>query len=104
MIYQVIYVSTSVEPMSSGNLTELLTQCRENNERNRITGMLLHKQNHFMQAVEGEESAVRGLVDKIKNDSRHKNIDFLREYYRPSRDFPNWTMGFCYTNLYSRIE
>ena len=93
-MFHIIYVSTAVEPMSNDALKELLNVSRVNNERNRITGMLLYKNGHFMQVIEGEEAHVTELMNIIKKDIRHKNVDILRSEYKLSRDFPNWTMGF----------
>ena len=94
MMYQIIYVSTAVESMDDEGLIELLNQSRANNERDRITGMLLYKAGRFMQAIEGEKENVTELFGVIKRDLRHRNVDTLRSEYRPSRDFPNWTLGF----------
>ena len=93
-MFHTIYVSTAVEPMSDDALKELLHTSRVNNKRNRITGMLLYKGGHFIQVIEGDEAPVTELMNIIKNDIRHKNIDILRSEYMQNRDFPNWTMGF----------
>ncbi len=93
-MFHIIYVSNAVEPMSNDALKELLHVSRVNNERNQITGMLLYKNGHFMQVIEGDEARVTELMNIIKKDIRHKNVDILRSEYTQSRDFPNWTMGF----------
>ena len=93
-MYQIIYVSTAAEPIDESGLLEILSQSRANNERDQITGMLLYKTGRFMQAIEGIEENVSKLYEVIKKDSRHRSVDTLRSEYRPSRDFPYWTMGF----------
>lgn len=90
----IIYVSTAVEPMSDEELKDLLRLCRDCNERNQITGMLLYKNGHFMQVIEGDKAPVTQLMDNILRDIRHHNIDIMRRENIPSRDFPDWTMGF----------
>ena len=80
--------------MSSQDLVSLLHQSRVRNERNRITGMLLYRNGHFMQVLEGEEANVMKIFADIERDHRHKNVDVLREEYIQYRDFPDWTMGF----------
>lgn len=91
--------------MSDDALMDLLHQSRRNNERNRITGMLLYKGGHFIQVIEGDEAPVTELMKIIETDIRHKNVDILRSEYIQSRDFPNWTMGFqnLDTEDYSKI-
>lgn len=94
MLFHLIYVSTEVVPMSDEDLVKLLRQARVLNEKNRITGMLLHKNGHFMQVLEGDESVVMNVFESIMKDPRHKNIDTLRAEYITHRNFPDWTMGF----------
>ncbi len=94
MLFHLIYVSTAVAPMSEEDLVSLLHQCRARNERHRITGMLLYRDGHFMQVLEGEEANVMRIFKDIEHDRRHKNVDVLRAEYIQNREFPNWTMGF----------
>lgn len=95
MLFHLIYVSTAVKPMSEDDLMQLLEQSRSRNERHRITGMLLYKNAHFMQVLEGQEASVMEIFRDIEKDPRHKNVDVLRAEYIQYRDFPNWTMGFA---------
>ena len=94
MLFHLIYVSTAVEPMSDEALAALLEQSRTRNSRNRITGLLLYKNGHFMQVLEGDEANVMKIFASIERDSRHKNVDVLRAEYIQYRDFPDWSMGF----------
>ncbi len=90
----IVYVSTVVQPMGDEELKDLLRLCRDCNERNQITGMMLYKNGHFMQVIEGDKAPVTQLMDNILRDLRHHNIDIMRRENIPSRDFPDWTMGF----------
>ena len=94
MLFHLIYVSTAVDPMSDDALAELLQQSRTRNSRNRITGLLLYKNGHFMQVLEGDEGKVMKIFASIERDTRHKNIDVLRAEYIQCRDFPDWSMGY----------
>lgn len=94
MLFHLIYVSTAVAPMSDEALAELLQQSRARNLENRITGLLLYKNGHFMQVLEGDEAAVMKIFASIECDPRHKSIDVLRAEYIQYRDFPDWSMGF----------
>ena len=94
MLFHLIYVSTAVTPMSKRDLLDLLHQSRARNERHRITGMLLYKDGHFMQVLEGDEADVMEIFADIEIDRRHKSVDVLRTEYIRHRDFPDWTMGF----------
>ena len=57
--------------------------------------MLLYKDGHFMQVLEGEEDAVMETFGRIESDHRHKSVDVLRTEYIQHRNFPDWTMGFA---------
>jgi len=80
--------------MSDDDLMYLLKQSRVRNARNRITGMLLYRDGHFMQVLEGDEADVMKIFADIERDQRHKSVDVLRAEYIQYRDFPDWTMGF----------
>ena len=94
MLFQLIYVSTAVDELDDEGLVQLLTTSRRNNVRDNITGMLLYRDGHFMQVMEGEYLNVMSLYDRIRVDSRHRNVDILRAEHIWVRDFPDWTMGF----------
>ena len=88
MLFHLIYVSTAVVPMTEGDLVKLLKQSRSRNEQNRITGMLLYKNGHFMQVLEGEEASVMEIFHNIEKDPRHKSVDvcyWLRTHQSPRR-------------------
>ena len=56
--------------------------------------MLLYKDGNFMQALEGEEGAVRALYERIRVDPRHGGVITLLEDHSEERQFPDWFMGF----------
>ena len=93
-MYQLVYISSAVVPFSPDELADLLTRSRENNARSGLTGMLLYKDGNFMQALEGEEQAVRSLHAKIESDRRHRGLITLLQGPIAERRFPEWSMGF----------
>jgi len=80
--------------MNDDDLLGLLQQARARNERCGITGMLLYKDGHFMQVLEGKEANVMRVFNSIQRDFRHKSVDTLRLEHIHYRNFPDWTMGF----------
>lgn len=94
-VFQLIYVSTAVSPMTHDDLVNLLRKVRERNDRLQLTGMLLYKDGRFMGVLEGGEANVHSVLADIEQDGRHKNLDILRSQRIPHRNFPNWTMGFA---------
>lgn len=91
---QVLYVSTTSEPMTAVSLLDLLTQCRKNNTEAGITGMLLYGNGTFLQAIEGEEDIVDPLVEKIMQDPRHAQIHTLHRKEIEAREYADWSMGY----------
>jgi hypothetical protein len=93
-MFALTYVSTAVHPFSVDQLRDLLIKSRANNTKLGVTGMLLYKDGSFMQALEGEESVVNTLADKIHGDPRHKGMLTLYKGHSPERQFADWSMGF----------
>lgn len=91
---QISYISVSAKPMTSEELLALLQKCLTNNARDGITGMLLYSNQTFLQALEGEDAVIDGLVSKIEKDPRHASIKFLHRRPIQSRQYSDWTMGF----------
>jgi hypothetical protein len=96
-LVQVVYVSSARRPFSEKQLIELLRRARANNERAHITGMLLYHEGNFIQALEGPQSAVAKLHEKIARDSRHTGMLTLLDEPIQERRFGGWSMGF--TNI-----
>ena len=90
-----IYASIATKRFSGPELVELLAQARRDNLRSEITGMLLYKEGTFLQVLEGEERTVKDLCAKIRGDSRHHKMVVLLEGPAETREFANWSMGFC---------
>jgi hypothetical protein len=94
-VYQLVYGSVATRPVSSTELGELLRLAREKNATLRITGVLLYQDGTFLQALEGDESAVRALYDKIAADPRHSRATVVWSGNVPARSFGDWSMGFA---------
>ena len=95
-VYQLLYQSQARQPFSPAQLAALLRRARAYNQAERITGLLLYTPDgRFLQVVEGDEAAVRGLYyDKIARDPRHHRCAVLGEGPVSHRGFPDWGMGF----------
>ena len=91
---QVSYVSRSAEPMSSADLLALLHQCRTNNRKQNVTGLLLYGNGTFLQTIEGEEDVIDELIGYIRDDDRHAEIQMLHRIEIPERQYSEWSMGF----------
>lgn len=93
-MYYIIYMSSAVKPMNYDELSALLQQCRDNNHKLGITGMLLYQNGAFMQMLEGEKQVVLDLYEQIRNDDRHTAVHPVLADEIQERNFEDWSMGF----------
>jgi hypothetical protein len=93
-LYSLVYVSSAVTPFSTAELMALLDQSRTKNTRLGVSGMLLYKDGNTMQVLEGDQSAVLGLYDRIARDPRHRGLLRLVEGPAETRQFAEWSMAF----------
>ncbi|RBP51170.1 BLUF domain-containing protein [Arenicella xantha] len=82
--------SSELEP----DIIEILAQSRVNNQSAQIGGVLYYADGYFFQCLEGDESMVLNLVEKIRQDDRHRDlkISFCKKIRR--RYFKAWSMKY----------
>jgi hypothetical protein len=90
----IVYVSAAIAPFSEEQLAELLAKSQANNSAVGLTGMLLYRDGQFMQALEGDDDAVRRVYDVVAADDRHDRVRTILEEQISTRRFPEWSMGF----------
>lgn len=93
-VISIIYLSNAVTLMSSTELDDILETSQRRNVCRGVTGMLVYTDGSFIQAVEGDENVVDGLVAHIAKDPRHHDLVVLARYPIGERQFPDWSMGF----------
>jgi hypothetical protein len=101
-IFYLIYTSIESDLFNNDELKVLLNQCRDFNNRNNITGILLYvrglqitkSKGRFMQLLEGDDRIIRRLFNRIVNDKRHKSVVLLQIGKYDRRCFTDWSMGF----------
>jgi hypothetical protein len=59
--------------------------------------MLLYRDATYLQYLEGQRADIDGLLKRLREDARHKEVRILREGTVPERLFPDWSMA--YKNL-----
>ena len=94
MLYHLSYASNQSEHINSSDLRDILEVARETNKQNDITGLLLHRDNSFMQVLEGEEQVIKDLYVKISADNRHSDVELLFCEPIEKREFSDWSMAF----------
>lgn len=93
--FRLVYRSHSRIPAEGrrAELGEVFSTARSNNKAADITGALLITDNYFVQALEGEEAAVRALYERIGRDPRHEDLMLVDEKAVDHRVFSRWAMA-----------
>ncbi|MEV8336938.1 BLUF domain-containing protein [Leucobacter sp. NPDC077196] len=89
-----VYSSEAITRFYQDDLDRLLLQARAHNESVGITGILLYKNDQFIQFLEGPPDAVGELTERIRRDARHTNVRILIDEFTLERQFDDWTMGY----------
>jgi hypothetical protein len=93
-LYTLSYASTETAPLGTAGLLGLLNQARAFNVEHDITGLLLHREDSFLQVIEGRKSDVLDLYERIKRDPRHQRVEILFEEPIEEREYSDWQMAF----------
>ena len=99
-LIQIIYISRSTfvpSESSAGiepNVARILHKSRSNNAKNGLVGVLYFGNGCFFQCLEGDETAVNTLYQKLEADPRHQDIRLLSRKRITSQSFGNWAMKY----------
>lgn len=97
--FRLIYRSRSLLPDESGDsdasLASILHVSRINNHKSDVTGALVlyAYRKRFAQVLEGAESDVLEVFERVKSDKRHDNIEIHEADPAPARLFSRWAMA-----------
>ena len=91
---QLCYISTARPVVSWETVDEILQVSRRNNERARVSGLLLFNGKRFLQLLEGPVALVEATYARILKDERHYAIVKLSERPIEEREFGGWDMAF----------
>jgi Sensors of blue-light using FAD len=92
MLVRLMYASRSAKGIDAEELHDLLRQCRADNAKHGITGILCHA-GIFLQVLEGGRSEVNRLYNRIVADPRHGDVELLVYEEIDERRFAGWAMG-----------
>lgn len=93
-LHHLIYLSTPTIPFTPPQLQTLLRECRVNNAKHELTGVLFYGNQHFMQLIEGEEQEVHALYEHLGQDARHDHLIKIADKPIQARAFADWSMAF----------
>lgn len=93
MLVRCLYASRLESKLTPGLLSDILEQSRRNNPPRGITGLLCYTQDVFVQVLEGGREDVSGLLTKLMQDNRHRDVTVLLFEEIAERTFSGWSMG-----------
>ena len=93
--FRLIYRSRSriADEERSATLAQIFGVARSNNKQTGITGALLVTDRWFVQALEGDETAVQRLYEHIRGDARHDEVTVIESAAVDGRVFSRWAMA-----------
>ena len=92
-MYCLVYMSSPTREMDDAEVQDLLRRAKRNNDRDGITGILIHDRRRYLQCLEGEEARVEATFARISMDPRHRAIIRLQSGTIDRRQFPGWAMA-----------
>ncbi|CAN7410287.1 blue light sensor protein [Acidovorax sp. Leaf76] len=93
-LYEVLYVSMLAPDQPLSVVAEIAAAARVANTRMDITGLLIFDGQRFCQQFEGPKKAVLKLIERIRNDPRHVNVEVLHHGLLAGRRFQNFNLAF----------
>ena len=94
IILRLTYISRYNTDNPKGEVTRILTQAQQNNERNGITGALVFNHNYFLQSIEGARPVINELLRKLVKDDRHQGLQIIECREVEQRHWSKWSMNY----------
>ena len=92
-ISTLIYTSRAATPVTMKSLKHLAEVSARKNSLVGITGLLLFGSGNYFQVLEGNQTGIRIVYERIRLDKRHTSCEVLFEQQVERRMFPEWHMG-----------
>lgn len=93
-LHEVLYVSTLADGQPVSIIADIAATARVFNESQNITGLLVFDGMRFCQQLEGERKAVMALLERIRQDPRHTNIEVLHHAPLAQRRFRRFSLAY----------
>ena len=104
MLKTICYISDSRINNSINDFNNLIFTAKSNNAKNNITGILVYKNNNFLQVFEGHIDTVDNIFSKIRMDDRHRNIFKIIDTTIEERIFEEYNFGFTFVSDRSALK
>jgi hypothetical protein len=97
MINALLYVSSSQLslPDQASEVDAIVAFSQIRNPLMNVTGALVFTEKNFAQYLEGPAASVEALMESIRRDRRHRNIDVAYAADVAARRFETWAMAYA---------
>ena len=92
-VRRLVYASVPTGSTRRSDLDRILDQARRNNGMNGVSGLLVAAPDRYVQVLEGTPEAVDHIMDVIRQDERHTDVEVLDDARDGARIFGGWTMA-----------
>ena len=92
-ITHLLYRSFPKSATTQKQFEAILEKSKVSNAANGLTGILIFRNNTYLQLLEGEEVNVLNCLKKIRKDPRHHSISTVFMATSEQRIFPSWSMA-----------
>jgi hypothetical protein len=106
-LHEVLYVSTLSPDSPVKVISQIAAKARVANQEAGITGLLVFDGLRFCQQIEGPRKPVLALIERIRVDPRHVNVEILHHAPLEERRFRRFSLGYAATDdadVLARIE
>lgn len=93
MIFHLLYVSEKSRAFADDDIDSIIGASQRNNQKLKITGILICNGNFFIQLLEGRKDQVMHAFNRISVDPRHFRVRTILTADSEKRLFPEWAMG-----------
>ena len=91
---EILYVSKLAADAPIRVVADIAVKSRSANKSREITGLLVFDGMHFCQQLEGDDTVVSELINRIRADPRHTDDEILHRGPLADRRFRQWSLGY----------
>ncbi|MCO5102827.1 MAG: BLUF domain-containing protein [Burkholderiaceae bacterium] len=104
LLYQVLYVSTLSPEQPLSVVAEIAHRARVRNAELGIGALLVFDGQRFCQMLEGDRRPVLSLIERIRSDTRHTDVEVLYHGPLPARRFSDLQLAFTSGEMDTSFE
>ena len=103
-LYEILYISTLAPDTPISAIAKISRHARAANNTQQVTGLLVFDGIRFCQQFEGNKQQTMLLIEKIKRDSRHTNVEILHHGELAERRFRTFSTGYSIVDDVDALE